>query len=118
MQTNREDSLRRLEISVNDLVQVKVVHAACDAGSPVHQHPGRHFPPGPQHLIQLALCTVLHDDAVARCLRAHAPGLDKTQEMSLRDTASKQNWNSGGPSGHTIININGGNARARGCGLT
>lgn len=29
--SKREDSLRRLEISVNDLVQVKVVHAAGNA---------------------------------------------------------------------------------------
>lgn len=87
--SKREDSLRRLEISVNDLVQVKVVHAAGNAWGPVHQHPGGHFPPCPQHLIQLTLCTVLHDDAVARCLSAYAPRLEKTQKMCLRNSSWK-----------------------------
>lgn len=62
---------------MDDFVQVQVVHAAGNAGGPVHQQPGGHLPPCPQHLVQLALSTVLHDDAVARGLSAHAPRLDK-----------------------------------------
>ena len=68
---------------MDDLVQVKVVHAAGNARGPVHQHPGGHFPPRPQHLIQLTLGTVLHDDAVTRCLSAHTPKIVKTHQKHI-----------------------------------
>ncbi len=58
---------------MDDLVQVEVVHAACDAHGPVHQQGRRDLPAGPQHLVELALSAVLHEDAVTRSLRAHAP---------------------------------------------
>lgn len=67
---------------MDDLVQVEVVHAACDAHGPVHQQRRRDLPAGPQHLVELALRAVLHDDAVTRSLRAHAP---KTQDYRVKE---------------------------------
>ena len=58
---------------MDDLVEVEVVHAAGDASGPVHQQGRGDFAAGPQHLVQLALGAVLHEDAVAGGLRAHAP---------------------------------------------
>ena len=66
-------SLGGLEVAVDDLVEVEVVHAAGDAGSPVHRQGGGDLAAGPQHLVQLALGAVLHQDAVARGLSAHPP---------------------------------------------
>lgn len=67
-------SLWGLQISVDDLVEVQVVHSSSDAHGPVHQQARLDLPACSQHLIQLPLCTVLHDDAVARSLRANASG--------------------------------------------
>ena len=63
-----------LEVSVDDFVEVQVVHASCDAHGPVNQEGGGDFTPRPQHLVQLALGAVLHQDTVTRSLGAHAPG--------------------------------------------
>lgn len=63
-----------LEVSVDDFVEVQVIHASCDAHGPVHQEGGGDFTPRPQHLVQLALGAVLHQDTVTRSLGAHSPG--------------------------------------------
>lgn len=76
----RSNSLWRFEVSVDDLVQMQVVHATGNSWRPVHQHLGGHFPPCSQHLIQLALGAIFHDDAVTRCLSAYGSRMDKTQE--------------------------------------
>ena len=49
---------------MDDLVEVKIVHAPSDAHGPVHEQGGMDLPACSQHLVQLALGTVLHDDAV------------------------------------------------------
>jgi len=53
---------------VDDLVEVKIVHAPSDAHGPVHEQGWMYLPACSQHLIQLSLGTVLHDDTVARSL--------------------------------------------------
>lgn len=58
---------------MDDLVEVQVVHASGDAHGPVHQQGRGDLAAGPQHLVELALSTVLHDDAVAWSLSADAP---------------------------------------------
>ncbi len=67
-----------LEVPVDDLVSVQVVHAAGDLLGPVEQQGGWDLAAVPQHLVQLAVRTVLHDDAVARRLRAHSPETRET----------------------------------------
>lgn len=66
-------SLGRLEVSVDDFVEVEVVHATCNAHGPVNHEGGGDFAARPQHLIQLPLGTVFHQDTVTRSLGAHAP---------------------------------------------
>lgn len=68
------DLLGGLEVPMNDFVEVEVVHATCDAHGPFNQEGGGDFTARPQHLIQLALGTVFHQDTVTRSLGAHAPG--------------------------------------------
>lgn len=53
---------------MDDLVEVEIVHAPGDAHGPVHQQGGMDLPARSQHLKQLSLGTVLHDDAVTRSL--------------------------------------------------
>ena len=67
-------SLGGLEVPMDDLVQVQVVHATGDAHGPVDQQGGRDGAAGPQHLVQLALGAELHENAVAGSLGAHTPG--------------------------------------------
>lgn len=59
---------------MDDFVKVEVVHATCNAHGPVNQEGGCDFTARPQHLIQLALSTVFHQDTVTGGLGAHAPG--------------------------------------------
>ena len=59
---------------MDDLMEVEVVHAPGDAHGPVHQEGRGDLAPGPQHLVELALGAVLHQDAVAGGLSAHSPG--------------------------------------------
>jgi len=68
---------------VDDLMEVEVVHAPGDAHGPVHQEGGGDLPAGPQHLVELALGTVLHQDAVARRLSAHTPTQRETRGLVL-----------------------------------
>lgn len=49
---------------MDDLMEVKIVHAPGDAHGPVHEQGRVDLPACSQHLIQLSLGTVLHDDAV------------------------------------------------------
>lgn len=79
LSNNIQNLLRWFEVSVNDLVQVKVVHAACDTHGPVNEQWWCDLSPCSQNLIQLPLCTVLHDYAVTWSLCAHTP---KTQAQT------------------------------------
>ena len=67
------DLLGGLEVSVDDFMEMEVVHAPGDAHGPVHQEGRGDLAAGPQHLVELALGAVLHQDAVARGLSAHPP---------------------------------------------
>lgn len=49
---------------MDDLVEVKIVHASSDAHGPVHEQGWSYLPACSQHLVELSLSTVLHDDAV------------------------------------------------------
>lgn len=49
---------------MDDLVEMKIVHAPSDAHGPVHEERWMDLPACSQHLIQLSLGTVLHDDTV------------------------------------------------------
>lgn len=49
---------------MDDLVEVKIVHAPRDAHGPVHEKGRSDLPARSQHLVQLPLGTVLHEDAV------------------------------------------------------
>lgn len=59
---------------MDDFVKVEVVHATSDAHGPVNQKGGHDFTASPQHLIQLALGAVFHQDTVTWSLGAHTPG--------------------------------------------
>lgn len=72
-------SLWGLQVSVDDLVEVQVVHPPRDAHGPVHEQAWLDLPACSQHLIQLPLCTVLHDDTVTGGLRAY------TSERAQKD---------------------------------
>lgn len=58
---------------MDDLVEVKIVHAPSDAHCPVHEQGWMDLPACSQHLIQLSLGTVLHDDAVTWSLGTNTP---------------------------------------------
>lgn len=58
---------------MDDFVKVEVVHATSDAHGPVNQEGGCDFATSPQHLVQLALGAVFHQDTVAWSLGAHTP---------------------------------------------
>lgn len=53
---------------MDDFVEVKIVHASSDAHGPVHEQGWRDLPPCSQHLVQLSLGAVLHDDTITRSL--------------------------------------------------
>lgn len=53
---------------MDDLVEVKIIHAPSDTHGPVHEQRWRDLPACSQHLIELSLGTVLHDNAVTRSL--------------------------------------------------
>lgn len=55
---------------MDDLVEVKVVHAPSNTHGPVHEQGRRDLSARSQHLVQLSLSAVLHDDAVTRSLGA------------------------------------------------
>lgn len=69
---------------MDDLVKVQVIHAAGNPGRPVHQQPRGDFPPRAQHFVELPVRAVLHDDAVARGLRANSPGRGNTRMVRIR----------------------------------
>ena len=58
---------------MNYFVEVQVVHAPGDAHGPLHHERGGDLTASPQHLIQLALGTVLHQNTVAGGLGADTP---------------------------------------------
>lgn len=58
--TEQVHLLGGLEVSMDDFVEVEVVHATRDAHGPVNQEGGGDFTARPQHLIQLALSAVFH----------------------------------------------------------
>lgn len=62
---------------MDDLVEVQIVHASGNAHGPVHQQGRGDFPASPQHLVELSLGAVLHDDAVAWSLSADAPEVNR-----------------------------------------
>ena len=69
--------LGTLEIAVDDLVRVEVVHAAGDLHGPVEGEPRRNGAAAvAQQVVQRPVRTELHDDAVARRFRTHAPVRD------------------------------------------
>lgn len=72
-QSLHQNSLGRLQVSVDDLVEVKVVHAPSDAHGPVHEQGRGDLPACPEHLVQLSLGTVLHDDTVTGSLSTDSP---------------------------------------------
>lgn len=59
---------------MDDLVEMEVVHSSGDAHGPVHQQGRVDLPSRSQHLVELALGAVLHDDAVTWSLRTNTPG--------------------------------------------
>lgn len=65
--------LRWLEVPVNDLVTVKVVHATGYLLGPVEDQSRWDLLPVPQDFVQLTVGTVLHDDAITWSLRTHTP---------------------------------------------
>lgn len=58
---------------MDDLVEMEVVHSSSDAHGPVHQQGRVDLPACSQHLVQLALGAVLHDNAVTRSLGTNTP---------------------------------------------
>lgn len=83
------DSLGGLEVSVDDLVEVQVVHAPGDAHGPVYEQGGGDLPACSQHLVQLALGTVLHQDTVAGSLGADTPGGQRGREEGMEGGRDK-----------------------------
>ena len=60
---------------MDDLMGMKVAHAVGYLLRPIYEQHGRQVLPVPEHLVELAVGAVLHDDAVARGLNAHSPGI-------------------------------------------
>lgn len=58
---------------MDDLVKVQVIHATSDPSGPIHKQPRSDFPACTQDFIELSMCTILHDDTVARGLSANSP---------------------------------------------
>lgn len=54
------DLLGGFQVSMDNFVEVEVVHATCNAHGPVNQEGGGDFTARPQHLVQLALSAVFH----------------------------------------------------------
>lgn len=67
------DSLWWLEVSVDDLVEMEIVHPSSDAHGPVHQQGRMDLPACSQHLVELALGAVLHNNAVTWSLGTNTP---------------------------------------------
>jgi len=106
---------------VDDLVQVQVVHAPGDAHGPVHEQGGHDLAAGAEHLVQLALGAVLHQDAVAGGLGTDAPGRERERErrhpqseMTLYDRCSVDVKRA---SGQNPVRAEGGLERERGKGI-
>lgn len=87
---------------MDDLVKVKIVHAAGDAHGPVHKKGGRDLPACSQDLVQLPLGAVLHDDAVTRRLGANTPENTRIR----RQLSTKAEPLGGGHISHTLARTN------------
>lgn len=73
------DSLWWLEVSMDDFVKVQIIHPTCNPCGPIHKQPRGDFPPCSQDFVELSVCTVLHDNAVAWGLSANSPVKENTQ---------------------------------------
>ena len=69
-----QDLLQRLQVPVDDLSGVQIEHAHGNLPSPAQDLRGRNLHVQSDVVVQRAPRTVLHDDAVARWMCAHAPG--------------------------------------------
>lgn len=58
---------------MDDLVEMEIVHSSSDAHGPVHQQGRVDLPARSQHLVELALGAVLHDNAVTWSLGTNTP---------------------------------------------
>lgn len=69
---------------MDDFVKVQIIHPTCNPCGPIHKQPRGDFPPCSQDFVELAMCTVLHDDTVARGLSANSPVKENTQIVRIR----------------------------------
>lgn len=74
-------SLGRFKVSVDDLVQVQVIHATSNAHGPVNQQGRGDRTASPQHLVELALGAEFHQYAVAGSLCADTPEPDRGKAL-------------------------------------
>lgn len=58
---------------MDDLVKMKIVHSPSNAHGPVHEQRWGDLPSCSQHLVQLSLGTVFHNDAVTWSLSTDTP---------------------------------------------
>lgn len=58
---------------MDDLVEMEIVHPSSDAHGPVHQQGRMDLPACSQHLVELALGAVLHNNAVTWSLGTNTP---------------------------------------------
>lgn len=68
---------------MDDFVKVQIIHPTCNPCGPIHKQPRGDFPPCSQDFIELSMCTVLHDNAVAWGLSANSPVKENTQLVRI-----------------------------------
>ena len=68
------NSLQRLEVPMDDLLGVEVLHAGSDLPGPAHHLRGQDLDPRADVVVESAPAAVLQDHTVARGLRTNSPG--------------------------------------------
>lgn len=68
---------------MDDFVKVQIIHPTCNPCGPIHKQPRGDFPPCSQDFVELPVCTVLHDNTVARGLSANSPVKENTQLVRI-----------------------------------
>lgn len=82
---------------MDDFVKVQIIHPTCNPCGPIHKQPRGDFPPCSQDFVELSVCTVLHDNAVAWGLSANSPVKANTQLVRTGGVkVPPQRWQSRG----------------------
>ena len=87
-----QDLLWTLEIPVDNLVQVEIMHSGCDLDGPVDGQPRRNGATSvPQQIVQRPIGAIFHNDAIARRLSAHTSTSSKHFLFNIKQTIRRTN---------------------------